>query len=376
MIIKTKGNQLFLYGTIWDGDGAYFLDVFSRMDGVYPDIEVHIHCNGGSVFDGNLMYNTILNAKSACDGFVDGIAASMAGVLLMAFRKVFMAENAFIMLHAPSGCTWGDAQKHENNAGLLRSIEKNFAKKLVARTGKKEADVKKWMVGDNWFDAEQAKEAGLIDEIVDPVTQATVEDPAANFDNTFNSFAALMVAENTDKTLLNNSINMKQDLIDKFGLTGVTAQSSDTAILNAIEAHINGKTAQLQATATTAETKYKDLETAMNASRDAQIKAVLDIAQGEGKFAATQRETYESIGKSSGIEALNTVLDGLGKRQPISSQLHKNTGGGSGVTAREGWNWDKYQREAPRELEAMAQNDPDTYAALYEAKFNKPFKTN
>lgn len=381
MIIKTSANKLFLYGTIWDGDGTYFLDVFSRMDGVYPEIEVHFHCNGGSVFDGNLMYNAILNAKSFCDGFVDGIAASMGAVLLMAFRKVYMVENGYVMIHAPKGGTWGDAQQHENNAKLLRSIEKNFIKKLIARTGLAEAAVKKLLVGDNWFDAEQALEAKLIDGIIDPVTQVNIDDPAASLDRTFHSFAALMQSEGeppaADRNDFNLTINMKQEVIAKLGLTGVTAQSSDTAVIEAIEAHILGKTSPIQASLDAANIKATNLETAFNTARDTQIKALLDAAVSQNKITAQQRETYESIGKTSGVEALSTVLSQIGARQPISGMVKGGgeTSNGSGVTARDGWDWDKYQKEKPSELEALAANDPEAFNALYEAKFNKPFKS-
>jgi ATP-dependent Clp endopeptidase proteolytic subunit ClpP len=376
MILKTSGNHIFMYGTIYPGDGSYFLDAFSRLDGIYPQLEIHIHCNGGSVFDGNLIYNTILSAKSECIGVIDGVAASMAAILLIAFKKVLMAENGFLMLHAPSGGTYGDAKQHESNAALLRSIEKNFIKKLVARTGKSEKDVVKWMDGDNWFDAEQALEAGLIDEIIEPVTDIKVDDPTNNLQDTFNAFAALYVAKgDTDNN--NLKINsMKTDLIHKFGLSGVNAQSSDTAILDAVQAHFDNKLAEANAKLTAAEQKLTALETAANESRDANIKAMLDKAEGAKKITAAQRATYESIGKTSGVDALQTVLDGLTAHAPLTERLKTGTGGSATASAgRDGWDWDKYQKEDPRALEAMAVNDPEAFNALYEAKYKKPFNS-
>ncbi|QEE51046.1 hypothetical protein FUA48_16115 [Flavobacterium alkalisoli] len=376
MIIKVKGNQIFVYGTIWEGDGTYFLDVFSRIDGTFPVIDIHLHCNGGSVFDGNLMYNSILTAKSPCDIYIDGVAASMAAILTLAARKVYMVENGFLMIHAPSGYTWGDAKKHESNADLLRSIEKNFTKKLIAKTGMTEKQAKELLVGDNWFNAEQAKEAKLIDDIIEPVTTTTeVENPTDNLTTTFNSFAALLAGnDNNNNNDNKNPLEMKKDVIAKFGLVGVNEQSSDTAVIQAIEDHFNNKTATLQSNLQAEKTKYETLEKTLNEQRDTQIKNMLDAGQAAGKFTAAQRETYESIGKASGIQALETVLEGLGKRTPLSSQV-KGGGSGSDTTAaREGWDWDKYQKEAPQELEALAQKNPESFGELYQAKFNKPFK--
>ena len=57
MIISTNKNTLKAYGTIWDGDGSYFVSCFQQLERVFDDITVRIHTSGGSVFDGNLIYN-------------------------------------------------------------------------------------------------------------------------------------------------------------------------------------------------------------------------------------------------------------------------------------------------------------------------------
>lgn len=379
MIIRSKGNQLFLYGTIWEGDGVYFLDALSRIDGTFHEIELHVHTNGGSVFDGNLIYNSMLNAKSPVDMYIDGIAASMGAVLSLAARKVYMVENGFLMIHEPSGGTWGNAKQHENNASLLRSIEKNFIKKICAKTGLSEVEARKWLDGDNWFSAEEALKAKLIDGIIDPVATAidTEESGTANLQSRYNSFAALLAFDvnNSNNNEHKNPLEMKKEVISKFGLTGVNEQSSDTAVIQALEDHFKNKTATLETSLTAKTAELTNLETAVNAQRDAQIKSMLDVAEAGKKITTAQRETYENIGKTSGITALETVLTGLGARASISSHIN-GAKGEETITAREGWDWDKYQKEDPRGLEAMAQSDAETFGKLYEAKFKKPFNTN
>jgi hypothetical protein len=47
MIIQVKENNIYIYGYIYQGDGTYFLNEFSKIDGTFPEIEVFIHCYGG-----------------------------------------------------------------------------------------------------------------------------------------------------------------------------------------------------------------------------------------------------------------------------------------------------------------------------------------
>lgn len=375
MIVRVKGNKLFLYGTIWDSDGVYFMDVFTRIDSTFPEIELHLHSNGGSVFDGNLIFNAVLNAQSAVDIYVDGVACSMAAILLLAARKVYIVENGFIMIHQPSGYTWGNAKQHENNAALLRSIENNFVKKIMARTGMSEKEARKLLDGDNWFNAEQALAAKLVDGIIDPVAQAVEVDDAGstNLESRYNSFAALLLPESNSNNNSNNEntkpLEMKKDIIAKFGLVGVNEQSSDTAVIQAMEDHLKAKTSALETSLTAKTAEVANLETAINTERDAQIKSMLDAAQTDKKIEAAQRETYENIGKTSGIQALQTVLSGLGARTPITAVI--SGGGAKGATAagRDAWDWDTYQKEDPKGLEAMAEKEPEKFKELFNAKY-------
>ena len=130
------------------------------------EIELHIHCPGGSVFEGYAIYNAIKASAIPIDAYIDGISASMATVIMLATRKVYMAENAFIMIHAPFvASAGGNAKELRKNAEMLEKIEKLQIEVYKAKTGKSEEYVKKWLVGDNWFNAEEAHEEKLIDEI-------------------------------------------------------------------------------------------------------------------------------------------------------------------------------------------------------------------
>ena len=129
-------------------------------------IELHVHCPGGDVFEGSVIYNAIKESPTPVDVYIDGMAASMASVIMLAARKIYMAENAFIMIHAPHTFSCGNAEDLEKAAHLLRSIEANFIEAFCARTGKEKDAVAEWLKGDNWFSAQEAADEKLIDGIV------------------------------------------------------------------------------------------------------------------------------------------------------------------------------------------------------------------
>ncbi|AXG70440.1 ATP-dependent Clp protease proteolytic subunit [Kordia sp. SMS9] len=389
MILKVDQNNIHIYGYIYGGDGVRFLSEFSKVDGTYPEIEVWIHCYGGWVFDGNMIYNTLIGAKSTVNTNTIGVAASMGGIIASAGKTRRIVSNGFLMIHAPTGGTYGTASDHLKAGNLLTELEKQFVKLLVAKTKKTAKDVKKWLVGDNWFSAEQAKASGLVDEIIDPeaILDVDIDDPQEiGSEEIYNRFAASLdikdirpeasVPINKPVIIepLNNDDTMKKDVIDALGLSGVTAQSSDTAVITAIKEHYQAKQQDLQKKYDDEKTDHDALKAKVKADEENALKSILDQAQNiDKKFTAEERSTYEQVGKDAGIKALNTVLSKIGVRQTITSQIP--SGGNAPVTAsRQGWNWDKYQEEDPRALEAMKATNLDEFKALFKAKYNVDFE--
>ncbi|AMO19221.1 Clp protease ClpP [Flavobacterium columnare] len=374
MIFQVQDNTIIAYGVIYDGNGMEFVSLFSQLEGKYSQITVKMHSYGGSVFDGNLIYNTIQNSKKDIDFIIIGIAASMAAIISQSRKdkKPKMVRNGFMMIHAPSGSTYGGALDHENNAKLLRSIENTLVQTLSSSLSKPKAYVAKWMVGDNWFDAEEALKEGLISEIIDAESEtltASLNPKELGAEGMYYQFTALVNPENSK---INLDTDMKKPLIEALGLQGVTAESSDTAIIDAVRKHYEGKTSKLETDLAEAKKKQKEAEDKLGEQGKAAITAVLEQAKKDGKITAEQTATYEAIGTTSGIEALNTVLAAIPARRPITSQI-SNAGGNAGnaPVGRETWDWDKWQKEDPKGFEALSKENPEAWTALYDQKYKK-----
>ncbi|WP_136464936.1 Clp protease ClpP [Flagellimonas onchidii] len=385
MIVKVDQNNIHIYGYLYHGDGIRFLGEFSKIDGTYPEIEVYLHTYGGSVFDGNMIFNTLTTAKSQVNTNIIGVGASMGAILSQAGKVRRQVSNGFMMIHAATGGTYGTAKDHLSSANLLTEIEKQFIQLLVSKTGLKAKEVKKWLVGDNWFSAGQAKKEGLIDEIIDPLAtlEIDIDDPESiGSEEVYNRFAASLKIKDSkpvatqnepSQELKSKDVNMKKDVIRSLGLQNINGQSSDTAVISAIEEHINAKVNDYKTKYENERTARENLETAINAQRDAKIKAILDKAENVDKTitAKQRKDIYEPIGKNTGLEALEAVLGGLKPHKSITAQVG---GKPSTVTAQDGWDWDKYQKENPKALEALKKDDPDAFAELFKAKFGVDYK--
>ncbi|WP_407512853.1 head maturation protease, ClpP-related, partial [Elizabethkingia miricola] len=173
MIFGIKDNVLTAYGTIWGGDGTEFIYWLSRLESSYSDITIRLHTYGGSVFDGNLMCNAVERSPANITIIIDGLAASMGAIFILSSKVVKIVNNGYVMIHAPSSGSYGNAKDHESSAKLLRMMEQNFIDKLVLRTGKTKAEVTTWLESDTWLDAQEAKDLGIVSEII-PAAVETV----------------------------------------------------------------------------------------------------------------------------------------------------------------------------------------------------------
>ena len=368
MIFRQDGNTLTCHGRIWEGDGMEFVGIFTEMEKAKQPITIRLHTIGGSVFDGNLMYNTLRDSKADVRIEIIGIAASMGAILALSRPKVYMAENGFLMIHPPSGTTQGTAEEHIASANLLTSISEVFIKNLMGRTGKDANYVKKWLVGDNWFNAEAALTEGLIADTIESQAELLESITPTNMSGTevYNQFTAALELKNELQTKLNP---MKQQIINDLGLPNVTAESSDTAVIEAVKAHYEQKEKEMQAKldqASKAKDKLEKLEAKIKEDEQNRITAVLDAAQKTGKITAAQVSTYKSIAENSGVEALETVLESIPVRKGIAGEFGATGGQGS---YRADWDFDKWQKEDPRGLEAMQKEDPEGFKALLKTKF-------
>ncbi len=141
-----------------------FLDSTDR----HRDIQMYINSPGGSVYSGLGVYDTMQYVTPDVSTICIGMAASMASVLMCAGTKGKRTalKHSRIMMHQPSGSIGGQASDIEITVNEIRKIKKELYEVIAFHTGKTQKQVEKDCDRDYWLTAEEAKEYGVVDEVL------------------------------------------------------------------------------------------------------------------------------------------------------------------------------------------------------------------
>lgn len=135
-------------------------------------IDLRVHSPGGDVFEGTAIYNLLKHHPARVEGYVDGLAASMATVILMACDVVYIPENGLMMVHKPWGITGGDADDMRRYVELLDKIEDTMVMAYAGKTGKTAEEIKSLLKEETWMTGREAVEAGFADQLTEPLAAA------------------------------------------------------------------------------------------------------------------------------------------------------------------------------------------------------------
>jgi ATP-dependent Clp protease protease subunit len=132
------------------------------------DIDLYINSPGGSVDAGMAIYDTMQFIKPKVRTICVGMAASMGALLLTAGAagKRMILPNARVMIHQPSGGSQGMAADIEIQAKEILRMRERLNNILAHHTGKPLEVISKDVDRDFWMNAEEAKEYGIVDQIL------------------------------------------------------------------------------------------------------------------------------------------------------------------------------------------------------------------
>lgn len=144
--------------------------LFLQAQDSEKDIYLYINSPGGSVTAGFAIYDTIQHIKPDVQTICIGMAASMGSFLLAAGAKSkrFALPNAEVMIHQPLGGAQGQATEIEIAANHILKTREKLNRILAERTDQSIEKIQQDTDRDNFLTAEEAKEYGLIDEVMEP----------------------------------------------------------------------------------------------------------------------------------------------------------------------------------------------------------------
>ena len=142
--------------------------LFLESEDPGEDIHMYINSPGGSVTAGMAIYDTMNYVKCDVSTTCIGMAASMGAFLLSsgAKGKRYALPNAEVMIHQPLGGAQGQATEIQIAAEHILKTKKKLNQILADNAGKPVEEVEKDTDRDNWLSADEAKEYGLIDEVI------------------------------------------------------------------------------------------------------------------------------------------------------------------------------------------------------------------
>lgn len=165
-----KERIIMLSGEVND-DSANLIEaqlLFLESEDPDKDIYLYINSPGGSITAGMAIYDTMQYIKCDVSTICIGMAASMGSFLLMsgAKGKRYATPNAEVMIHQPLGGFQGQATDFEIHAKRIIKMKEKLNKIYSENTGKPLEVINADVERDNFMSADEAKEYGLIDEII------------------------------------------------------------------------------------------------------------------------------------------------------------------------------------------------------------------
>lgn len=165
-----KERIIFLVGPVDDTMASLITAQLLFLESENPDKDIYMYINspGGVVTSGLAIYDTMQYIRPKVSTLCIGQAASMGSLLLTAGEPGmrYCLPNARIMIHQPSGGFQGQATDIEIHAKEILALKARLNQMYVKHTGQKLGTIEKNMERDNFMTAEEAKEFGLIDNVV------------------------------------------------------------------------------------------------------------------------------------------------------------------------------------------------------------------
>ena len=161
---QSEPSEIYVYDFI--GPFGVEAEQFAKdLKAINGDVVIRFNSPGGFIPDGMAMANAIREHKGHTTTVIDGMAASSATYPALSGNTIRMNEGATLMIHNSMNIAIGNAKEMRKVASILDKFDDQIRKFYARRTGKELNEIKRLMDGVTWFNGEEAKEAGFVDEI-------------------------------------------------------------------------------------------------------------------------------------------------------------------------------------------------------------------
>lgn len=286
-------------------------DVVCKADDALESVEVEINSPGGSVFEGQRIYNALrgISARGVhVTTTVNGLAASMGSVIMQSGDTRQMTHGSRIMIHEASTIAWGDARTMRKNADLLEGISAEIAGIYAERTGGEVKAIRNLMHAETWMTADEAKANGFVDTVIkDGKAKAEFDsDGKGNM-----SILAKLFPGNDQVAQLEASLAETETL--RTDLEAAQARVGELTALSEVNAQLQADLADVQAKLADADKlANENAETITKLTAAAEVTDEKVSAKASELLAATGHPAPVSLTGDSGTAGTDYVAE-LGK---------------------------------------------------------------
>lgn len=359
------GATVLLYGDVgpWgDITSERVVSELLALEGQFTTIDVHINSNGGDVFSGIAIYNALRQSKADITIYIDGLAASIAGVIALCGKPLYMSQYARLMLHKVSGGAYGSARELRETATLIEGLEQSLAEMIASRAKLTSEEVHSRYFADgedHWLTAQEALALGMIDGIHD-LDDSPQLSGASTTDEIYQAFNNRLESKAKPKTI-------DMALLDDIKTIPSLSNATETNAVSLIREQATKLEVLAQANAS--------LQARLDELEAREVENILATAIADGRITEAQKPSYEALLRSdrTNTEALLASLPKAQRGGSFSSARQFTQSTPSGTKNKyQGKTWDQLDREGL--LAQYKDEDPEGFASAFKAEFGADYQ--
>ena len=161
-------KQIIIDGVIGTNPGEISASmVKAQLPTTGEPIELVIHSEGGSVFEGFAIFDAVSEYPGPKTASIKSSAFSIASLIPMACDEVSITPNGYMMIHRPYGGVEGDDEQMTNQAALIRDMRAKMTTAYAVRSGRSEEEIAAMMERETFLNAENCLAMGFVNRITD-----------------------------------------------------------------------------------------------------------------------------------------------------------------------------------------------------------------
>ena len=370
--------DIFLFNQIGQGgiNATDFVNELRFLDTLgLKEINVRINSGGGSVIDGYGIFSAIRAINTPVNTIIEGIAASIAGIIAMAGKTRTISDFGRLMVHDPS---FGNSRPNNKQQAALDSIKDSLITILSNNSSLDEGEIAELMSVETWFNAEDAHAFGFVDSIFSTAREeVTNELTILEVQNIVNDLHPINKVEPINKNMLDikNHLALTDEATEGEVLEAVkTLENNVIEANNKVEemevAHATEVEVLNNATNELKEAHTTEVEGLNNANTELVKEVATMVVENAIEAGKLSKDKKESLVEQAinDLDGFKNLVDSVNVTPTsITALINDNTPSNTDKT------WDDYQKNDSKGLANLLNNDKEAYRKLYVAKFgNEP----